>query len=1065
MHPFLQAAPEWTQTQLPNMKKIWILLVLTCPFGLLVAQPDYFQQEVHYTIQCTLDDQTHTLTGTVDMEYINHSPDALDLIYMHLWGNAFQDQESAFARQKRREGSTLFYFAKKEDLGYYADLDFKVNEASINWRLDKQHKDIAILSLPEPLPPGGKIRISTPFTLKIPASWSRLGHVGTSYQMTQWYPKPAVYDREGWHPMPYLDMGEFYSEFGSFDVQITLPENYVVGATGTLETPEEKAFLDQKIAETKAFFDNLKRFKADVQLKEYLARLDTFPPSSNRMKTLRYKADHVHDFAWFADKRFLVEKSEVALPSGRKVDTWTMFPYSQANLWEKSVEFVNRSVAFYSEKVGEYPWPQATAVHSALSAGGGMEYPMLTVIGNNKSTKDLDDVITHEVGHNWFYGILGTNERDHPWMDEGINSYYEYRYMDHYYGDKMPVDVPAFLLSDLHPYEAFYQLQARRRLDQAPDTPSDDFNTLNYGLGAYVKPGLAFGHLEHYLGTTTFDQIMQDFYREWQFKHPRPEDLRAHLERESGKDLSWFFDGYLFSTDHLDYAIRKIDPDAKTVVLVNKGDIAAPVPLGAIAGEGGTPVVQWIDGFLGEKSVSLPDGDFEKIELDPNHVTLDVNRKNNAIKTRGLFKKAKPFRPDFLANIEHISRRNLFWAPLPLWNVYDGWMPALALHNQSVPLPALEFFAMPVWSFKSKSLNGLGTLQWTTYPKNGPFQSLSLGASFKSFHYDRRDSLRAETGFSKTNLRYMRAMPSLTVRFRKPAASNFFQTARFRSMWINEEHTVFEVLDPAEGAVYTGNDFSDRWVHELQWTGEMRRVLNPFSLSVTLEQGRFTDGLNRRQKYVKAAFEYQTAFTYAPKRSFDVRFFVGAFLQNSLRNGFSHIFNSFNLTAQGFNDYKYDDVYFGRNERDGLWSRQIYIKEGGMKAAFGGAQSLGRSNDFIVALNLKTDLPQDLPFHLPLKPYFDIGYFNDKRAINSDATFNQKLWWSGGLSLEFFDGIVGIYFPILNSKNGVLEISGEPDPNGLRSLYKAQGNYWQRISFSIDFQRLNPKKILDKTTL
>ena len=211
----------------------------------------YFQQEVNYKIIATLDDQAHTLTGSVEFEYINHSPDVLPDIWVHLWGNAFKNRHTAFCKQKLQDGSSRYYFAEDKDLGYYKNLDFTADGQKAAWKYDPANPDIARVTLAQPLAPGGRVRIATPFFLKIPASFSRLGHVGTSYQMTQWYPKPAVYDLQGWHAMPYLDQGEFYSEFGSFDVTLTLPDNYVVGATGILQTPSELDFLKKKEAESR----------------------------------------------------------------------------------------------------------------------------------------------------------------------------------------------------------------------------------------------------------------------------------------------------------------------------------------------------------------------------------------------------------------------------------------------------------------------------------------------------------------------------------------------------------------------------------------------------------------------------------------------------------------------------------------------------------------------------------------------------------------------------------------------------------------------------------------------
>ncbi|MBK6930578.1 MAG: M1 family metallopeptidase [Saprospirales bacterium] len=452
-----------------------LFFILLLPAA-LAAQTPYFQQEVNYQIEAALNDRNHTLDAHIRIGYTNHSPDTLRDIWMHLWANAYQNRQTAFCRQKLRDGSARFYFAPDSTLGYFQGIDFQVDGQKVAWRIDPDNPDIAVLTLPQPLPPGGQAVIETPFFLKIPASFSRLGHVKTSYQMTQWYPKPAVYDAWGWHAMPYLDMGEFYSEFGAFDVQITLPENYVVGATGVLMTESERAFLQQKEAETRA--EMARRDRLLSKEDKAAARKAPFPPSATTTKTLHFAAERVHDFAWFADKRFFVLKDTARLASGAAVDCWAMFTAEDFDLWRKGAFYVRRAVEFYSQNVGAYPWPQATAVHSALSAGGGMEYPMITVIGNSGNAKGLDEVITHEVGHNWFYGILASNERGHAWMDEGLNSYYEHRYMLQYYGSGGSSDFcPAGPSIPCGPAlgENGCVLLAREGADTPPDTPGRRF--------------------------------------------------------------------------------------------------------------------------------------------------------------------------------------------------------------------------------------------------------------------------------------------------------------------------------------------------------------------------------------------------------------------------------------------------------------------------------------------------------------------------------------------------------------------------------------------------------------
>lgn len=277
------------------MKKI--LLNLLILISIKISAQDYFQQQVNYNINVELDDKNHTLKGIEYIDYFNNSPNDLEFIWFHIWPNAYKNNTTALAQQKIEDGNTELHFATEEERGYINGLDFKVNGEIVKWDYHPEHIDICKLFLNKPLRAGQSIRISTPFFVKIPnAKFSRLGHVGQSYMITQWYPKPAVYDKKGWHPIPYLDQGEFYSEFGNFDVSITLPSNYTIGSTGDLQNKEEITRLNNLAALT----DTITKFSDDI----------SFPESDSNTKTLRYIQKNVHDFGWFADKRYHVLKGE-----------------------------------------------------------------------------------------------------------------------------------------------------------------------------------------------------------------------------------------------------------------------------------------------------------------------------------------------------------------------------------------------------------------------------------------------------------------------------------------------------------------------------------------------------------------------------------------------------------------------------------------------------------------------------------------------------------------------------------------------------------------------------------
>ena len=510
---------------------------MCCLSSVVCGQSTYWQQQVNYKIDVTLNDADHTLDGFVKMDYYNNSPDTLFFIWFHLWPNAFKNDKTAFTDQALQNGRTDFYFSNADKRGYINRLDFKVNGVVAKTADHPQHQDIIKLILPKPIAPNSTAKIETPFHVKLPYNFSRGGHVDQSYQITQWYPKPAVYDRKGWHPMPYVDQGEFYAEFGNYEVQISLPDNYVVAATGDLQHASEAEWLKNK----KPFTRNLAAAKKSEQKKGTgMAEI----PSSNKIKTLQYKQNNVHDFAWFADKTFTVNTDTLQLPSG-KIVTANVFYYSEnKEVWQNSLAMIKRAILTKSQWLGEYPYNVVSVVDGGN--GGGMEYPTITLLEDGGSEKSLDFVIYHEVGHNWFEAILGTNERTHPWMDEGMNTYYDNRYSLQQYGNtnieigrtkwpfvnkRLPDDVQHIVLQTI----------TRIKKDQPIETSSEKFSFLNYNIMSYTKTGDWMKLLEDELGKALFDKAMQAYYQRWQFKHPYPEDFKKVVEEVSGKNVDALF--------------------------------------------------------------------------------------------------------------------------------------------------------------------------------------------------------------------------------------------------------------------------------------------------------------------------------------------------------------------------------------------------------------------------------------------------------------------------------------------------------------------------------------------
>lgn len=514
------------------MKIAWALLMMAALPKTGFSQANYWQQEVHYTIQVALNDNQHTLKGEESLEYINHSPDTLHYIWFHLWPNAYKNDSTALAKQLANDKESKEKL-KTKDPGYIDSLLFKVNGQVAQTQPDSANIDIVKLWLPQALAPGAHITITTPFFVKLPNYYSRSGYEGQQFMVCQWYPKPAVYDRTGWHAFPYLDEGEFYSEYGSFKVNITVPAEYVVGATGTLETTAE-----------------LNKYKQlGIENNKGLKEVKYKTTTPGKTKTLQYYGNRIHDFAWFASKDFIVRYDTLQWSPN---DTVQVFSYGQSNgnkSWKNSTSYIKDAVRHYSTWIGKYPYPVVQAVEGPGNlSSGGMEYPMITLITSPKAgPEEMDAVIAHEVGHNWFYGMLGSNERDHPWMDEGINTYFQFRYEAEKYransifGESLPKDIKKLPEPEFEE-RIYYVLKNYLPAKQPINTPSTGFtNKDDYGIVVYVKTAIWLYTVENAIGRETLDKAFHNYFTDWEYRHPSPEDFKKELEKASGKNVDDLF--------------------------------------------------------------------------------------------------------------------------------------------------------------------------------------------------------------------------------------------------------------------------------------------------------------------------------------------------------------------------------------------------------------------------------------------------------------------------------------------------------------------------------------------
>ena len=976
------------------------------------------------------------LSANETIVYQNNSPDDLEFVYFHLWPNAYRDNNTALARQFLEQGDRNFYYAKQQDRGFIDSLDFRVDNQSLKIEYDKKNPDIAKVYLPYMLKSGKSITITTPFRVKIPsAAFSRLGHDKQAYYITQWYPKPAVYDAHGWNQMPYLNQGEFYSEFGNYDVSITLPKNYVLAATGNrFDNELEEDFLNQKVLETDKKIKNADSasFKRDM----------SFPASDRELKTVRYKQENIHDFAWFADKRFNVLRGEIVLPHSKKsVTTWSFFTDKNIDLWKNSIGYISDATFYYSLWNGDYAYNNISAVDGTIAAGGGMEYPTITIIGDASSAFNLDLVITHEVGHNWFYGMLGSNERKNGWMDEGINSFNELRYVQTKYPKATLADIlgrdSTFTLLHVNKYKQrysyywLYAMSAKQGADQPCQLPADEYTEMNYAAIVYSKTAILFNYLMNYMGENDFDIAMRFYFNQCKFKHPNPTDLQKTLEYYSEKKLDWFFEDFIGTTKKLDYKVshvNKKEDGSYEITVKNVGDIEGPVCLYGIEGKEVKGMV-WYDGFKGSKKLLFPPSEITLFKIDYNEIMPDINRKNNTIRTKGIFKKIEPLKPEFIAALDNPNKTQMFFSPIAGYNMYNGAMLGLAYYNHTLFEKKFETEIAPMYAFGNKDISGIVNAKLNLHPKglfSEVFSTINIGFKSQRFAY------RNDDGVNGTVTSYNKFAPYINLDFKRKHATSFLQ-----------QRLTYRYVEIMNGVLAQQN--YNYGVHDLTYQLANHSALYPTLISLNGQAN--ADMRKASVTITQKLYVSKTHF-------FEIRAFAGMMGLNPNHSNFI----SYSFKMGGFNgnaDYLYDNLYFGRSETNGVAAAQFAETNGAFKVNSG---AIGQSNNWLVSCNIKS--PKI--FKLPLLFFADLGTcasdgfpypnvpgsYKPPLLVAPYGSQNQPqaLYFDAGIDIVIVRDVFEIFVPLAISQN----------IKSNNTLTGVSNNMLQQIRFVLNLNKVNP---------
>lgn len=590
--------------------------------------PAYWQNNADYKITATLDDRKNTIAGNVEINYSNNSPDQLDYVWLQLDQNMFSKEgrgQAISPLTKSRYGDANASFDGGYTISSVTDLtgkpvDYIITDTRMQIRLTQ-----ALAAK------GGKTGFKIQYSYTIPEYGAdRTGILkaakGNVFAIAQWFPRVCVYDNiRGWNTIPYTGPGEFYREFGNYQVQITAPANHIVVLGGELQNPQE-VFTAEQFKR----YENAKNSDQTVIIRsaQEVAQANSRP--NKKSLTWKYILNNAQDIAWASSSSFILDAARINLVNGKKSLAISAYPEESNgnNAWERSTEYTKAAIEHYSNKWFDYPYPVAVNVASNV---GGMEYPALSFCGNKARAGSLWGVTNHEFGHNWFPMIVSSNEREFGWMDEGFNSF-----------------INEIATESFNNGEYFKQVgdpnsQAVRftdpRLEAIMNTPQS-MDERNIGILLYYKPAYGLKLLRNeIIGAERFDYAFKKYITDWAYKHPTPEDFFRSMENGTGENLNWFWRGWFLNNWRLDQAINKVtyiknDPKLGSVITVqNLEKLPMPVVVEATTVSGKKirkklPVEVW------ERNQSF---DFKidskepliSVQLDPDKVFPDHVPENN----------------------------------------------------------------------------------------------------------------------------------------------------------------------------------------------------------------------------------------------------------------------------------------------------------------------------------------------------------------------------------------------------------------------------------------------------
>ncbi len=610
-------------------KNVLFLFFLWGSVIFLYSQENYWQQYVSYTMDIDMDVESHSYKGYQKATYKNNSPDTLDVLYYHLYWNVFKPGSSLYWHNETRKDPDKRISALKKlkpgEAGDYQIFSLKQNGKPVKFEITES---VMKVFLDTPIAPGETHVFEMEYKVQIPKLIRRSGREskeGVMYSMAQWYPKIAEYRPDGWHADPFLGR-EFFGIWGDFDVRIHIDRDYIVGGSGYLQNEDEIWKKDK-------------------------AGNWTLKKTRKKKRTWHFIAPDVHDFSWAADPDYIRKTTEA---EGVQLNFYYQKNQHIDKKWTQLQDYTKKALKFFNMTLGPYPYKQ----YSVIQAGdGGMEYAMCTFITGKRSESSLVGVMIHELAHSWFQFVLATDETRHHWLDEGFTVFISELAFKLIYEKE---ESPNVWTDNLETYYAYKDYEFKEPVSIFSESY---ISHQNYWVNAYTKGAMFLVHLVNIAGLSATLNFLKDYYEQWKFKHPRPEDMLRTAEKSTGMELDWLYNEWIESLHEVDYAVKKVEnKNGKSLItLEKKGSMPVPFDVYVVPEEGPAKVYHvpyfrtlkyrnrtifgdkgklttlkpWYDGFPEYSfEVDIPFEDIKTVVIDPYYYTADVDYKNNVWKSK-----------------------------------------------------------------------------------------------------------------------------------------------------------------------------------------------------------------------------------------------------------------------------------------------------------------------------------------------------------------------------------------------------------------------------------------------